>query len=81
MLMMSVKLSALVLFKVNSLRKKVCDVTISLNDLTKKILSPHSKYIVDVAMWPKFDKSSVSMTEVIINSILWMIWLEKPILL
>ena len=50
MLMMSVKLSALGLFKVNSLRKKVCDVTISLNDLTKKILSPHSKYIVDVAM-------------------------------
>ena len=75
------KLAALGLLKLNVLRKKVYDVTISVYDLTKKILSPDSKYIADVAMWPKFDNSSVSMTEVIINSILWMIWLEKPILL
>ena len=40
------------------------------NDITNKILSRDSNYIVDVVTWPKFDNSSISMREVIIISIL-----------
>ena len=44
---------------------------ISVHDLTNKILSRDSSYIVDVAVWPKFGNSNISMRKVIINSILW----------
>ena len=44
------------------------DVVISIIDVTSKILSRDSNYIVDVIMWPNFD--SVSMKEVVIASIL-----------
>ena len=37
-------------------------------DVTKKILSRDSNYIVDVVTWPKFGNSSISMREVIITS-------------
>ena len=43
----------------------------SVHDITNKILSRDSNYIVDVVMWPKFGNSSISMREVIIISILW----------
>ena len=33
---------------------KVYDVIISVDDITNKILSCDSNYIVDVFMWPKF---------------------------
>ena len=36
-------------------------------DVTKKILSRDSNYIVDVVTWPKFGKSSISMRDVIIT--------------
>ena len=40
----------------------------SVHDVTNKILSSDSNYIVDVAMWPKFGNPSISMREVIIAS-------------
>ena len=39
-------------------------------DVTNKILSRDSNYVVDMVMWPKFGNSSISMREVIITSIL-----------
>ena len=47
------------------------DVITSVCDVTNKILSLDSNYIVDVVMWPKFGNSSISMREVIITSVLW----------
>ena len=45
------------------------DVIIYVHDITNKVLSRESNYIVDV-VWPKFGNSSISMKEVIITSIL-----------
>ena len=45
------------------------DVIIYIHDVTNKVLSRESNYIVDV-VWPKFGNSSISMKEVIITSIL-----------
>ena len=39
-------------------------------DVTNKILSRDSNYIVDAVMWRKFGNSGISMGEVIITSIL-----------
>ena len=47
-----------------------CDVIISVYDVTNKILSPGSNYIVDMVKWTKFGGSTISMREVIITSIL-----------
>ena len=46
------------------------DVITSVCDVTNKIISLDSNYIVDVVMWLKFGNSSISMREVIITSIL-----------
>ena len=46
------------------------DVIIPVNDVTKKILSCDSNYIVDVLTSPKIGNSSISMREVITTSIL-----------
>ena len=46
------------------------DIIILARDVTSKILSGYLSYIVDMAMWPKFGNSSISMREVIIISIL-----------
>ena len=61
--MMSAKLATA------GLSNKAYDIIISVDDVTNKILS-HSTYIVDVFMWPKFGNSSISMREVVTNSIL-----------
>ena len=45
------------------------DVITFVDDVTNKILSRDSNYIVDVFMWPKFDNCSISMREVITTSI------------
>ena len=45
------------------------DVRTSALDVTNKILSGQSNYIVDVIMWRKCDNSSISMREVITTSI------------
>ena len=46
------------------------DVIVFVYDVTNKMLSRDLNYIVDAVMWPKFDKSGVSMRDVIITSIL-----------
>ena len=46
------------------------DVITFVDDVTNKILSRDSNYIVDLFMWPKFGNSSISMREVITTSIL-----------
>ena len=49
---------------------KSYDAIISVHDVTNKILSRDSIYIVDVVKWPNFGNSGISMREVIITSIL-----------
>ena len=68
--MMSSKLSTLGVLKRNILWNKKYDVLISVYDVTNKILSRGSNYIVDRAMWLKFANFSISMTEDATNSIL-----------
>ena len=58
------------LLKITVFWNKSYDVIISVDDVTNRILSRDSNYIVDVFMWPKFDNSGVSMREVITTSIL-----------
>ena len=68
--MMPAKLATPGLLKITVFWNKGCDVEISVNDVTKKFLSSDSNYTVDLFMWPKFGNSSISMREVITNSIL-----------
>ena len=70
-LMMSAKSVTPGLCKITVFWKKEYDIIISAHDVTNKILSWDSNYIVDVVMSPKFGKSSISMREVTITSILW----------
>ena len=69
-LMMSAKMATPGLLKIKVFWNKGYDVIISVHDVTNKILSRDSNYIVDVVMWPKFGNTSISMREVIITSIL-----------
>ena len=48
---------------------KVYDVIIYLYDVTNKILSRNSNYVIEVVMWPNFGNSSISMREVTETSI------------
>ena len=68
--MMSAKSTTLDLFKVNVFWNEDNDVIISVHDVSSKILLRKSNDIVDVIMGPKFDKSGISMTQVIITSII-----------
>ena len=56
------------LLKIKVFWNKGYDVIIYVHDVTNKILSRDSNYIVDVVMWPKFGNSSIYMREVIITS-------------
>ena len=67
---MSAKMATPDLLKITVFWNKGYDVIIPVDDVTNKILSRDSNYIVDVVMWPKFGNSSISMREVIITSIL-----------
>ena len=69
-LMISAKIVTPGLLKITVFWNKGYDVIISVDDVTNKILSRDSNYIVDVVMWPKFGNSSISVREVIITSIL-----------
>ena len=69
-LMMSAKMATLGLLKIKVFWNKGYDVITPVCDVTNKILSHDSNYIVDVVMWPKFGNSTISMREVIITSIL-----------
>ena len=52
--MMSAKMAAPGLLKEKVFWNKGYDVMIYVNDVTNKILSHDSNYIVDVVIWPKF---------------------------
>ena len=43
----------------------------SIHDVTNKVISRDSSYVVDVVMWLKFGNSIISLREVIIISILY----------
>ena len=66
---MSTKMAMLGLLKIMLFWNKD-NVTTSVYDVTDKILSRDSDYIVDVVMWPKFGNSSISISEVTRTSIL-----------
>ena len=68
--MMSAKMATSGLLKITAFWNKGHDVIIHVHDVTNKILSRDSNYIVVVVMWPKFGNSNISMKEVIITSIL-----------
>ena len=68
--MMSAKMATPDLFKTTVSWNKGYDVIIPVDDVTDKILSRNSNYIVDMFMWLKFGNSSISMREVITISIL-----------
>ena len=67
--MMSVKMATAGLLKVTVFWNKGYDVIITVNDVTNKILSLDSNYIIDLFMWPKFGNSSISMRELITASV------------
>ena len=67
---MSAKMATLGLPKITVFSNKGCDVIIFVDDVTNKILSRDSNYIVNVFMWSKFGNCSISMREVITSSIL-----------
>ena len=58
------------LLKVKVVWNKAYEIITFVCDVTNKIFSSESNYIVDVVMWPKFDNSSISTRDVIITSIL-----------
>ena len=64
-ILISAKLAARSLLKVNVFWNKVYDMIILVHDIKK--LSCDSKYIVDLFMWPDFDNSSVSKREAIVT--------------
>ena len=68
-LMMSAEIATSGLLKIKVFWNKGYDVIISVHDVTNKILSRDSNYIIDVVMWPKFGNCSVSMRKVIITSV------------
>ena len=69
-LMMSAKMANPGLLEITVFWNKGYDLIIFVDDVTNKISSRDSNYIVDLFMWPKFGNSSISMREVITTSIL-----------
>ena len=63
-------MATLGLHKKKKFWNKGYDAIVSVHDVTNKILSRESNYIVGVVMWPKFDNGSISMREVIVTSTL-----------
>ena len=64
-LMISAKIATIGFLKIKVFWNKGYDVIIFAHDVTTKVLSRDSNYIVDVVMRPKFGNSSVSKREVI----------------
>ena len=58
------------LLKIMVFWNKIYDAIIRIDDVTNKILSRDSNYVVGVFMSPKFGNSSISMKEVITISLL-----------
>ena len=61
-LMISAKLATL---KIKVFWNKGYDVIVSVRDVTNKVLSCDSNYIVDLVMWPKFGNSCIFMRELL----------------
>ena len=80
-LMRLAKMATLGLLKIKTFWNKVYGVLIYFHDVTNKILSGDSNYIVDVVMWPKFGNSNISIREVIRTSILQGFDQKKPLFL
>ena len=70
MSMMSAKMATPALLRLKVFWKKDYYVIYSVFDVTNKILSHESNYIMNLVMWPKFCNSSICIREVIITSIL-----------
>ena len=68
---MSAKMATPGLLKITILWNKGYDIIVSVDDVTNKILSRNSNYILDVFMCAKFGNCNISMREVIITSILY----------
>ena len=68
--MMSGKMATSELLKITVFWNKGYDVIIPGDDVTDKLSSSDSNYIVDVFTWTKFGNSCISMKEVIKTSIL-----------
>ena len=62
-----------------SAKSTTYDVQIPVHDVTRRVLSRDSNYIVEVVMWPKFDNSSIFMRSYNVSFI--GIWSEKSIFL
>ena len=75
--MMSAKMATPGLLKITVFWNKGYDVIIPVADVTNKILSLDSNYIVDVFMWPKFGNYERSYQN--LNFV--RIWPEKPLFL
>ena len=58
------------LLKIMVFWNKGSDFIIHVDEVTNKILSYDSNYIVDAFMWPKFGNSSISLRKVIATTIL-----------
>ena len=68
--MMSPKMATPGLLEIMVFWNEGYDVTISVDDVTNKILWHDSNYFVNVFIWPKFGNSGISMREIIKASIL-----------
>ena len=58
------------LLKINVFWNRGYDIISSIHEVTNKVLSRDSNYVVDAVTRPKFGNSSISMKEVILTSIL-----------
>ena len=68
-LMISAKLDALGLLKVNVFWNKGYDIIISVHNVTNEILSHDSNYVVYMVMWPKLGNFSISMKVIITSNL------------
>ena len=69
-LMMLAKMATPALRKIKLFWKKGYYVIYFVYDVKNKILPHDSNYIMDMAMWTKFDNSGICIREVVITSIL-----------
>ena len=69
-LMMLAKMATVCLLKIKIFWNKRYEDMIFAHDVTNKILSRYSNYIVDLVVWPNFINSDIYMTEVMVTSIL-----------
>ena len=67
---MSAKMATPDLLKITVFWNKGYDTIIPVDEVTNKISSRDSNYVVDVFMWPMFGNSNICMRKVIITSIL-----------